>query len=288
MISIVGIGTGGSKIAAKFSVIPNYDVYQLNYDSEKPESGKKYQLKKYETPEEYENNIPNLKKFFKGIKDRVQVFIVGSSFSSNYSLGILEQIREKEIDVFYIKPDTELLTGVPQLIENATFGILQEYARSGLFNSFTAISNLEIEKNLENISIKNYYDSLNSTIFSSVHYLNYFTHTEPEISQVAKTAEMNRIRSIGILDVKTLSEKWLFQLDNPREVCYYLCINEDRLESETGLHKRIVDMLKNKPRNAYRKNSYAIYETHLPDFGFVIAHTNMTQQQKTLDKLDQE
>ena len=46
---------------------------------------------------------------------------------------------------------------------------------------------------------------------------------------------------MGILDVKTLSEKWLFELDMPRETCYYICINQDRLEKESGLHKQIVD-----------------------------------------------
>ena len=73
---------------------------------------------------------------------------------------------------------------------------------------------------------------------------------------------------------------WLFELDNVRDVCYYLCINEERLEKETGLHRHIVNMLKDKPRNAYRKNSYAIYETPLPDFGFCVAYTNAIQQQK--------
>ena len=34
--------------------------------------------------------------------------------SSNYALGILEQIHDKEIDLFYIKPDIELLnSGTP-------------------------------------------------------------------------------------------------------------------------------------------------------------------------------
>jgi len=50
------------------------------------------------------------------------------------------------------------------------------------------------------------------------------------------------------------------------------------------LHKKIVDMLKEKPKNAFRKISYAIYETeHEQDFGFCVAHTNVVQEQKTLD-----
>jgi len=287
MISIIGIGNAASAIADKFAKIPQYDVYRLN---SKIEQSNKNELKigAYPTPEQYEENIPNVKKFLKNARDRVQVFVMGSSFSSIYSLGILQQIKDREVDVFYIKPDIELLTGIPRLIENTTYGILQEYARSGLFRSLTILSNENIERVHEKINLKNYYDILNETIFSCVHYMNYFEHTEPHVGNVSKPHEINRIRSVSILNMKNLRENWLFDLDTHRELCYYMCINNDRLENEIGLHKKLVDILKTKPRNAYRKISYAIYETQLPDFGFCVAHTNAIQQQKTLDKLEQE
>jgi hypothetical protein len=286
MISIIGIGNAASKIAEKFKEQKNYNVYLLgsNYKNSK----NSFKLEAHENPEDYENNIPNMKSFFKDIKQDVQVFVTGSSYSSNYVLGILEQIREKRIEVFYIKPDTELLTGIPKLIENAVYGVLQEYARSGLLKSITIFSNTELEKSLPNISIKNYFDTINQAIFSSVHYINFFKHAEPEIGQISKPLEMNRICSIGALDIKNMSEKWFFELDSPRETCYYICINQDRLENESGLHKKLVDLLKEKPRNAFRKVSYGIWETHLQDFGFCVAHTNAIQQKKTLDKLEQE
>ena len=285
MISIVGVGNAASAIAEKFKEQKNYNVYLLNSKVER-NSKYRHKLKSFETPEAYEENIPDLKKFFSNLNDHVQVFIVGSSYSSNYSLGILQQIKNKKIDLFYIKPDIELLTGVPKLLENITFGVLQEYARSALFNTITIISNLSIEQNIQNIAIKNYYDSLNKTIFSAVHYLNFFDYTEPEIGQVSKPPETNRIRSIGMVDTKNLQEKWFFELDMVRNVCYYLCINEEKLEKEIGLHRRIVDTLKEKPHNAFHRISYAIYGTHLSDFGFCVAHTNAIQQQKTLDKVD--
>ena len=286
MISVIGIGNAACNIVEKFKSQPNnYDVYCLG--SKRENSKDSFKLESYEDPEDYEKNTPKLKTFFKGIQDNVQVFIVGSSFSSNYTLGILEQIKDKKIEIFYVKPDTELLTGIPKLIENTVYGVLQEYARSGLFKSFTIFSNTELEKSLPNISIKNYFDTINQAIFSSVHYINFFKHTEPEIGQISKPIDINRISSIGALDIKNMSEKWFFELDNPRDTCYYICINEERLENESGLHKKLVDMLKQKPRNAFRKVSYGIWETHLQDFGFCVAHTNAIQE-NTLDKVEQE
>ena len=129
MISIVGIGNGASAIADKFAEITQYDVYRLN-NSVEENSKDQFYLPAYSTPEEHEQNIPNLKKFFKKVRDHVQVFIVGASYSSNYSLGILEQLRHKKVDVFYIRPDMELISGERRLVEKVTFGVLQEYARS--------------------------------------------------------------------------------------------------------------------------------------------------------------
>jgi len=276
MISIIGLGNAASRIAEKFTSTKNYNVFVLNSDVER-KSKYKFKLKSFEKPEDYEKNIPNLKKFFEPVDDVVQFFVVGSSFSSNYSLGVLEQLKGKKVNLFYIQPDTELMTGIPKMLDKIVFSVLQEYARSGLLNSFTAISNVMVEKTIGNIPIKSYYDKINDSIFSTVHYINYFNHAEPEIGMNSKPLEINRIRTYGLLDVQNLEEKWLFDLDMGRDICYYLCINNERLENEGGLHKKIVDMLKDKPRNAYRRISYAIYETEHKDFGLCVAHTNAIQ-----------
>ena len=77
----------------------------------------------------------------------------------------------------------------------------------------------------------------------------------------------------------TLEEKWFFDLDIDRDVCYYLCINNERLENDGSLHKKYVKLLKQKPRNAFRNISYAIYETESQqDFGFCVSLTNAVQK----------
>ena len=141
------------------------------------------------------------------------------------------------------------------------------------------ISNLKMEETLASVPVKQYYQSLNSLIKSSVHYINYFNHNEPEIGITTTPSEVCRIRTLGMVDMQKLQEKWFFELDIPREVCYYLCINEEKLANDGSLHKRYVDILKEKPRNAFRNVSYAIYETPSGrDFGFCVARTNAIQE----------
>ena len=79
--------------------------------------------------------------------------------------------------------------------------------------------------------------------------------------------------------MESLEEKWFFDLDIDRDVCYYLCINNERLENDGSLHKKYVELLKQKPRNAFRNISYAIYETESQqDFGFCVSLTNAVQK----------
>ena len=150
MISIIGLGNAASAIADLFADIKQYKVFKLNSKIEK-NTKYNFKLKKFDNPEEYETNIPNVKKFLEPADEHIQFFVVGGSFSSNYTLGVLEQLRDKKVDLIYVQPDTELLTGFPVLIENTTFGVLQEYARSGLINSITLISNHWLNKSRSSI-----------------------------------------------------------------------------------------------------------------------------------------
>ncbi len=287
MISMIGIGTAGENIVEHFRGNKEYNVYVLS-DNVARNSKYKFKIKNHEKVEDYEEATLKLGKFFATIDDHVQVFLCGSSRTANATLNILQHIKDKKIDIFYVQPDTELLIGIPKMQERAIFNILQQYARSGLFNSFTVFGNCEIEKTIGAIPIKKYFDTINQTIYYSVHYKNLFDHTGPVVGNLTLPSEIQRIRSIGRINPRTLEENWYFELDNSRDVCYYICVSSERLENDGDLHSTIIKHLKNKPRNAFKNVTYAIYESPFEtDFGFCVAHTNVIQQ-KTLDKLDQE
>ena len=134
MISLVGIGTAGENIVGHFRDNKEYNVYVLS-DNVVRNSKYKYKIKNCDNIEEYEDENSGLKlaKFLGTTEGHVQVFLCGSSRTANATLSILQHIKDKKIDIFYIQPDTDLLIGVPKLQERAIFSILQTYARSGLF-----------------------------------------------------------------------------------------------------------------------------------------------------------
>lgn len=287
MISLLGIGTAGENIVNCFSNNKEYNCYVM---SDNVERNTKYKRKiKYQANlEDYETSTPNLEKFFSSMEERVQVFLCGSARTANATLTILQQLKDKKIDIFYIEPDIDLLLGAAKLQERAIFSVLQQYARSGLFNSFTIFSNPILEESIGSVPIKKYFETINKTIYYCVHYKNLFDHTSPIIGNLVAAPGIQRIRSLGRIDPQTLQENWYFDLDSSRDVCYYICISTEKLEKDGDLHKNIIGHLKNKPRNAFKNVSYAIYESPFEtDFGFCVAHTNVIQQ-KTLDKLEQE
>lgn len=284
MISMIGIGTAGCKVAELFSEHREYNVFLF---SDEQEDGKNTRhLPKCENVEDCEKLDFDLTKHstIDSIEERIQVFLCGSSFSANYTLKILEQLKDRKIDIFYIRPDVELLIGRTKLQERAIFGILQQYARSGLFNSMTILSNPHLEKTIGQIPIKKYFDTLNKSIYYAVHYINLFQHTQPIVGNLAEPTEVQKIRTIAALSIDKLSEKWYYNLEHDRDVSYYLCIAAKRLETDGALHSKIVDSLKSKPRNAFKNVTYGIYESpYETDFGFCVAHTNYIQDQKTFD-----
>ena len=285
MISLIGIGEAGCNMASLFENHKEYNCFLFSSEQENTKYTRK--LPRVTKAEDCEGEAPKLSSYKtkEAIQNRVQVFLCGSSFSANYTLAILEQIKDRQIDIFYIKPDVDLLIGEVKLQERAIFGILQEYARSGLFNSFTIFSNPAIEKTIGEIPIKKYFEMINKNIYYAVHYLNVFDHTTPLVGNLSKPSEVQKIRSVGIISVDKLSEQWYYDLQEDRDVAYYLCIATERLENDGKLHAKVVQSLKSKPRNAFKNVTYAIYESpYESDFGFCVAHTNFIQG-LTLDSI---
>ncbi len=287
MISLIGIGEAGCNVVSLFENHKEYNCFLFSEGQENTKYNRK--LSKVTKAEDCEEQAPDLSSYktLSAIQERVQVFLCGSSFSANYTLAILQQIRDRKIDIFYIRPDVDLLIGELRLQERAIFGILQEYARSGLFNSITIFSNPEIEKTIGEIPIKKYFEAINKSIYYAVHYLNVFDHTTPIVGNLIKPSEVQRIRSVGVVSVDKLSEQWYYKMQEDRDVAYYLCIATSRLETDGKLHSRVVESLKSKPRNAFKNVTYGIYESpYESDFGFCVAHTNFIQGQKILDSTD--
>ena len=145
MKTIIGLGQAGCNIAEKFKKHPQYKVYKIDVGLENEANS--YALERQESPELYESKCPNLKTFFKEVSNDV-LFITSSGDVSGASLRILEQLKKKTIvSVLYIKPDLSLLPEIKNLQENLVFRVLQEYARSAVFEKIYLVDNMLLTDN---------------------------------------------------------------------------------------------------------------------------------------------
>ena len=95
MISLIGIGEAGCNVVSLFKDHKEYNCFLFSAEQENTKYTRK--LARVSKAEDCEGEAPKLSSYKtkEAIQDRVQVFVCGSSFSANYTLAILQQIKDK-------------------------------------------------------------------------------------------------------------------------------------------------------------------------------------------------
>ena len=271
-MNIIGLGKAGCAIADAFAKYPQYDVYKIDVGLQ---GERCFDVKPQNGPEEYEANFPPMQAFFEGVKGEALLVIGGSGDISSICLRVMEQIKPScAINVLYIRPDVELLSGVKKMHEKVTYNVLQEYTRSGQIRGMCLVSNPELENILDNVPIMGYYDKLNELIVSTIHMINVYKNSEPVMGTLSDPAETKRIYTVGIFDIENNEEKLFFPLDTVRERGYIYSISKEKLQSESGLHKQISSQMKEKLSDENLSVSFGVFPSdYNVDYGYVLAHS---------------
>jgi hypothetical protein len=280
MDKIIGLGAAGVNIVNVFKQYPQYKGYCIDVGLKGLKKDGIYALEKQDNPERYEENCPSVKNFLKGATPDLMMVLANTGHVSAASLPILEQVKERNINIMLINSDERRQSDFARLIGRSTFGILQEYARSGLFKDICLISNKSMETIIGDIPVIGYYDALNNMLVNTVHMVNVFDHSEPVISDFSNMPENYRISTYGISDLEEKEEKLFFPLDNIRQVRYYIAINRKQLEEDGSLNKKIKEFLDNS-REEGIDVSYGVYATNYDkNLVYCRAYTNIIQESK--------
>ena len=172
----------------------------------------------------------------------------------------------------------QLLGELGKKQERLTYQILQQYARSGLFNMLYLISNPTLEKIIDKVSIINYDKQLNQLIVATIHMINVFNHTKSVMNTFDELPETARIATIGIVNIKENEQKLFFPLDSIREMRYYYSINREELEKEGSLLSSVKQYIKEVSSDKTRA-SYGIYTSNYKqNYGYAIAYSSEIQK----------
>ena len=255
----------------------------MNTENEKT-TKYKFKLPELPGPEEYESEpIPKLEKWRSTIQGKCVVFVCGGSTSSGLCLRALETLHKNsvKIEIVYFTPEIEVLSEEKTLQERLCRGILQNYARSGLFEKICLISNLSLEKMAPNTNVYDYYSQLNEVFASTYYMLDVFKNTKPITSTFKKPKESCRITTIGVSSIDHGEEKF-FPFKNEVEVVYYYGIHEDKLKTEENLFRTITDKVKNRITEE-TKVSFGIYPTQYEDDYVYVEYFSPKIQEIILD-----
>jgi len=129
-MNIVGFGKIGCGIVDKLSSWPQYKTFYINTEM----VGKNcYILPKFKTAEEAEKKAPKFPQLVEDITEEIFFFCNGHEICGGAILATLEQFKHLKINVIYIRPDFNLLGDEEKSRDRVVFNILQQYARSALF-----------------------------------------------------------------------------------------------------------------------------------------------------------
>jgi len=275
-MNLVALGTAACSIADAFTQYPQYEIYKIDVDI----SGKRcYSIPEFGDVEEYENySYPKLKSFFENLQGETTFIIAGSGNSSCASLKVIEHVRTLPISVLYIKPDISLLSERRQMIEKVVYNVLQEYARSAVFEKMCIISNASVDSAIGGAPIMGYHTYLNEALVPALHMVNYFSNSKAILGEVSEPKETHRLYTVGLLNIQKNEEKMFFSLDKPRHKCYIYGVNEEKLKTDKNLMQKIKKQIDSK-KEEHLNISYAVYSTDYDyDIGYIIERTPYIQK----------
>ena len=144
--------------------------------------------------------------------------------------------------------------------EKVIFSVLQEYARSGLFEKIYLTSNEKMDTLIEDASIKEYYPTMNKMIASVFHMMMVFDHQDAVVSNFSETNEARRVCTLGILNMENGTETRFFPFEDVMDTKLYYGISKDTLSNDRNLQRNIIKLIKDKNEELC-KYSYGVYET---------------------------
>ena len=276
MDTVIGLGSAGCNIADEFAKYSQYKIYKIDNGLDGLRQEGIYDMPWQDSIERYEERCPDMTNFFRGTSGDVLFVLGGSGNISGAALSILEYIKHCNINILYIRPDLESISITKKNQEWVVFNVLQEYARSGVFERIYLVDNSKVEENLGNVPVIGYYDKLNSVIVSSLHMINVYNHIGSVVNTFSKPLAGRRISTIGFYDEENNKNNLFYSLDNVGEMRYYYAINREKLETDGDILKKVREQIKGDT-----EASYGIFATNYEqDYVYTVAHSSEIQRQK--------
>jgi len=275
MITVICLG---SKACDLGEIFENSKEYIVKLIDKEIEGDNCFSIKQQNTPEDYELKTPDMREYFSDISDDVLFITSGDSEVLSCSLKILQQIKHKKISIAYLRPTLDFLTIKGQMQDKLAFNVLQEYTRSGLFDNIYLFGDSSIEVLMSDTSINEYDKKYYNLIYNSLTNYLKLDNVDCLINNANRPSNISKIITFGYYDVSSDIESLFYPIKYCDSKIYNFYINEESLNTDKILHKKIKEKIKNKNVDT-TKCSYTIRATTAEqNFCYVVAYSKLIQE----------
>lgn len=278
--TVLGLGNFGCSMALLFE--KKYKAFL--FDVERWKSDGFIQLKQEKTHEKMDEIDIPIDWIEDGFSD-VLVFVCGSGIVSGCLLNLLEKIKDKNMSIVYFVPLENSLTKQRKINHELVFNVLQEYARSGLFEELIIFDEKLMLENVPDITLLNKYDKINNSIFNIIENIKFYNSEKVLFGNKALFSEHYRISSVGYMDTNSGKEKIFYRfgkkeekvLDVPLEKHYYYVVPRDKAKEDENLLLNVYNLFDNKIKETTDSISYSVHVSdYEQEFCYFVQKTSQT------------
>ena len=262
---IFGYGKLGSSVATSLSELANKELFCLT----------KSDFPSLKSIEDAEDKMPNFSLNINS--DSIVYFICsGEEKIAGGILRTLEKIKEAKIKIIYITRDQDFLSEEVEKQQKTVGKILQNYARSGLFEDICLIDEKTFKQSfLPDVPLLKYDKVFSQTLAKMINMVNWLKNEESFYSDIEPPNEACRINTLGVFAES--EEKLIFSLDNTRQKNVYFGCTKKTLAEDINFMEKVKETLKFLKKKE-EKVEYKIVKTdYEQDFIYLLYHTNFVQ-----------
>ena len=267
-MKVIGLGRIGCGIASQFEVYPEYDIYKIGTDLETRGNFHSHLLiDPQESIQQYEERFDSIdvEAYLEGIKasDDVLFIVEGGDPITGIVLSLLETIKDCKISVMYICPDPDISSLVQKRDNKIVFNVLQEYARSGLFERIYLVNRSRVEELVGDVAIADYENSVHHFISYVFAMTAYFDNSRSVLESKMEPPDICRISTFGLTSLEDGAEiKFLFDLEDEKSSHFYFGIPDETLATDNQLMGKIKSQVKRFGRDGV-DNGFSVHSTDL-------------------------
>ena len=280
MRSLVAIGEKATLFAEALKGYPEYTSYCFRHGRQED----CFNVPVFANSERYEDPLQGLQEFLKGCCQEVTAIVSGDEALNLITLQVIEQIKNKNIEIIFFKADEKLLGSTMTQVHSLTYNVLQEYTRSGLFHKMFVFDLVKIDRFVGQTSLQCFEKARMEFVAGHYHTLNWLRNSDPVAGTDAEHRSVNCLASIGVTDLELSEIKMLNKLDFVRERVYYYGIPEKKIKEDAGLRDKILEGYK-KNMDENISSSFKIYSIPFEEELVYVAEYTSAVQNKELKKL---